>query len=346
MDKIFPTLIGNDALKRSVGVDIRAHRSSHAYIIEGVSGSGKHTVARLIAASLSCEHRDDAAYTLPCMECQSCKKIMRGISPDVVTVGTGDKASVGVDEIRRIREGLYVTPNDSDTRTYIIESAEKMTPQAQNALLLTIEEPPPFVVFLLLSEDSSKLLETVKSRAQRIRCESFSPTRVGKYLRSLPNGEALYRKSPERFAAAASLCEGSLGRAEQLLSASEADSLLKAAEGAAGLVEGLVGTQLTPLMPYFAAVGKKSDEARRLLLLADNALRDLCLLKSRDTAAQDEFRFFTDRARAELLCERLSYKKLFYIHDCICEALTKLDMNVSARTVLANLIFSCRSYRS
>ncbi len=345
MDKIFPTLIGNDSLKRNVGVDIRARRNSHAYILEGDAGCGKHTAARLIAAALSCERRDDPTRPLPCMECSNCKKIAKGISADVVTVGCGDKASIGVDEIRRIREGLYVSPNDSDTRTYIIESAEKMTPQAQNALLLTIEEPPPFVVFLLLSEDSSKLLETVKSRAQRIRCESFSPSEVREYLRSLPNGEMLYRKDPARFAAAASLSSGSLGRAARLLSSSDGDSYLKARESAAELVVGLAGTRSATLIPQIASLGKKSDETRRLLQLTDNALRDLCLLKSNEDAKLDELVFFADREEALSLTDSLSYKKLLYIHDRICRALVKLDMNVSAKTVLTDLIFSCQGYR-
>ncbi len=341
MDKIFPTLIGNATLKRNVGADIRAHRNSHAYIIEGKHGSGKHTAAHLIASALSCEHRDDASFPLPCGECSNCNKIKKGISPDVVTVGTGGKASIGVDEIRLLREGLYVSPNDSDTRTYIIEEAERLTAQAQNALLRTIEEPPSFAVFLLLTEDSSRILETVKSRAQRIRTESFSPSRVGEYLNTVPT---LRQRSEKDKLAAASLSGGSLGRACELLSG-DGTQLNAMRSDAARLITALADAQRAPLLRMLPEITKKGAEPKRLLALADNALRDLCCLKSGCEISDGMLEFFVTADEAEALLTKYPYKKLIFIHDRICEALAMLDANASVKTVFTSLIIECHSHR-
>jgi len=153
---IFPEIIGNSVIKNYIGNDIISGNNSHAYIIEGPEGSGKRSTAKAIAASLACRERTSDSFSLPCGTCDNCHRIYGDISGDVVWITSGDKASIGVEEIRNIKNGLYVTPNDSDFRTYIIVNAERMTVQAQNALLLTLEEPPSFVVFLLLVVERNK----------------------------------------------------------------------------------------------------------------------------------------------------------------------------------------------
>ena len=222
--RIFPKIIGNNVIKNFIGNDILCGSCSHAYIIEGPEGSGKRTIARQIASGLSCYNKSSASHDLPCGECDNCHRIFSDISSDVVWVSSGDKASIGIDEIRNIKTGLYVTPNDSDYRTYIIVNAERMTTQAQNALLLTLEEPPSFAVFLLLTEDATKLLETVRSRAQCIRTEKFSSVTIADYLSDSYEGKRIRNSFPEKFAAAVSLSDGSLGRAKELLAGTEATS--------------------------------------------------------------------------------------------------------------------------
>ncbi|MBR3423385.1 MAG: DNA polymerase III subunit delta, partial [Clostridia bacterium] len=139
MREIFKQLFGNERLKAALGESIANGTASHAYIIDGPKGTGKHTVATLAAAALSCENRSDVRFPLPCGVCPVCVRILKGISADVITVSKEDKASIGVGRIRSIREDLYVTPNDSDKKIYIIEDADLMTPQAQNALLIFLE---------------------------------------------------------------------------------------------------------------------------------------------------------------------------------------------------------------
>jgi len=343
-NNIFPTLIGNENLKRSVGRDIRSGINSHAYIIEGDKGSGKRTIAELIAAAVSCERRFESDHALPCGECNNCKKIKKGIFTDLVRIDSGDKATIGIDAVRTIREGLYVTPNDSDTRTYIIESADKLTPQAQNGLLLSIEEPPSFVLFLLLVEDSTKLLETVRSRAQLIRCESFSSTQIAEYLKSQPGGTELARKNPSKFAAVVSMCGGSIGKALVLLRGNdEGKYLLKCRENTLNMVSGFITGKSAALLKLLPSFTKSADEASTVFALADNALRDLCVLKNSEHEAF--LTFFVSRAEAEELLAVASYKKLLHVHDCICKALRQLHANVPVKTVFINLVLSCQNYR-
>ena len=102
--EIFPSLLGNEKLKNTLSSDFASGKSAHAYILDGPSGSGKRTAARLIAQAVLCENRDDASRPLPCGECPVCRKIAGGISVDVMTVSNGDHATIGVEAIRQIRQ--------------------------------------------------------------------------------------------------------------------------------------------------------------------------------------------------------------------------------------------------
>ena len=144
MRNIFPLLSGNEKLKALLGAHIAEGKLSHAYIFEGDDGSGKMTCALSAAASLACEKRNDALSPLPCGKCASCRKIFGLFSPDVHIVSPKEKKSIGVDAIRDITSSLYISPNENDYCVYIIDDAHLMTAQAQNALLKSLEEPPPF----------------------------------------------------------------------------------------------------------------------------------------------------------------------------------------------------------
>ena len=151
MRQYFAEMAGNRSLLMRLANELSAGSFSHAYIIEGQEGFGKHTLARNMVMALACEHRTDAGYPLPCGKCPSCRKIAGGISPDVTLVRRPEgKTMITVDTVRDLRSDVPIFPNDLDFKVYIIEDAHTMNPQAQNALLLTLEEPPPFVLFLLL----------------------------------------------------------------------------------------------------------------------------------------------------------------------------------------------------
>lgn len=331
MRSIFPTLSGNEKIKMNVGLDISMGMNSHAYIIEGPAGSGKKTLARLIAAAASCDNRFSERDALPCGRCNNCSRIMNDISADVVWITPGDKASIGVEAVREIRQGLYVTPNDSDFRTYIITNAEKMTVQAQNALLLSLEEPPSFVIFLLLTEDSAKLLETIRSRAQTLRVELFDAPSTEKYI--LENVLAV---SKERLDAAVSLSGGALGSAFELASGSaETSGLIKSRAYAEKLVSLLISGKKNELLTEISQnMPKNYEEAKDILYLTSRAIRDVYAVKK---AGAQSLIFFASADEAQKLSSVVSTRKLLKIHDNIEDAVTKLASNVSVKVAMMSL---------
>ena len=139
MKPFFSTFTGNEPLLTELGEEIVADRLGHAYILEGPAGTGKHTLALQIAASLACERKREDGVPLPCLQCPSCRKILSGHSPDVILIGREDKATIGVETVREMRASAFMAPNELDDKIYIFEDAQTMTAQAQNALLLILE---------------------------------------------------------------------------------------------------------------------------------------------------------------------------------------------------------------
>ena len=157
----FPNIVGNDALIRRLSKDISENRLSHAYVLEGAKGSGRHTIAKEAIAAIECEARSDGKthISVPCGRCKSCEKILSGKSPDVITLGLeGERSTIGVEIIRNLKNDIFTAPNDLSVKAYIIEDADLMTPQAQNAFLLSLEEPPAYIIFFLICENSENLL--------------------------------------------------------------------------------------------------------------------------------------------------------------------------------------------
>ena len=220
MQVIFNSFIGNETVKERLYRTIQSGRASHAYLLEGRAGSGKKTLAYHITAALNCENTSD---TVPCGSCLTCRKIYRGISPDVVYTSLDKKAkSIGVEKIRQMLEHVQVAPNDLQMKVYIIDHAHKLTEQAQNTLLKLMEEPPGRALFLLLCENSSMLLPTVRSRTQQLRMELFSDETLYEYvMENEPLAESLQRTAPERLMLLLRLSNGTIGSAKRYLSYTE-----------------------------------------------------------------------------------------------------------------------------
>ena len=149
------------SLARRLGA---AGRLSHAYLITGPAGSGKHELALALASALVCRGEER-----PCGHCPHCKKVAAGIHPDVVTVGPAEgKRDILVDQIRQIRADVYVRPNEAGRKVYLIDPASALNPSAQNALLKILEEGPAYAAFLLLAEAAGSLLPTIRSRCEQL----------------------------------------------------------------------------------------------------------------------------------------------------------------------------------
>ena len=204
----FETLLGNDQLKQNLTQSLSKGHVSHFYLIAGPEGSGKHTLAHLLAAALLCKGEPK-----PCLHCTPCRKILDGSHPDFITVDDPEKKTVTVDLIRQARADMYVQPNESDYKIYLFPRAQDMGIPGQNALLKVLEEPPAYGVFLLLTDNPDKLLPTVRSRCTLLKMQAL-PRKV--LL------EALSREFPdasrEDLEAAALRSGGFLGQAKALLS--------------------------------------------------------------------------------------------------------------------------------
>ena len=144
----FQDIRGHELVRDHLQKAIRYRRISHAYILSGERGIGKKTMARAFAMTLFCEKGGEN----PCMECHACKQLLSENHPDVIWVTHEKPASIGVDDIReQVNNTIGIKPYSSAWKLYIIDEAEKMTVQAQNALLKTIEEPPEYAIIMLLT---------------------------------------------------------------------------------------------------------------------------------------------------------------------------------------------------
>lgn len=322
---IFPTLLGNEKLKTDLSSDFASGKSAHAYIIAGPAGSGKRTVARLIAQAVLCENRNDPSHPLPCGVCPICRKIASSKSVDVLTLSNGDRATIGVEKIRELKQTLYLSPNDGDKKIYIIENAHRMTPQAQNSLLLSLEEPPSYVMFLLLTEDASALLETVRSRAPTLKTELFSADFIAGRLSEL---HKLTPAQIERIPASAHLCGGSLGAAIELLYGGESElALYRSAEEFTLLL--LNGKKTDALTFVNTSLPKEREKTCTLLSLVRLALRDLI------SAKKDGVLLFFDEVPS--YARRVSVRRLMLLYEAVARAENDIAANGSQGTILTAL---------
>lgn len=201
----FPGLYGNDTLKRRLNAAGR--NFSHFYILEGPKGSGKKTLATILAAAMECTSEEER----PCGVCSACHKVFRSEHPDVITIDS-DTATVPIRLIRDMQADAYIKPNEGQKKIYLLPRAQDMQPPAQNALLKLLEEPPEYCVFFLLTDSLEKLLETVRSRAVSL---TLAPLTRPQLLTALREREPT--ASQEDLDRAIEKSDGYLGPALELL---------------------------------------------------------------------------------------------------------------------------------
>ena len=334
-------IIGNDDLYQYFTSCAKANSLSHAYILLGAKGTGKHTLARLIAASANCEKRTSEDENIPCCECASCKKILANNSADVTYISREkDRATIGVDPIRLIKTDIAVYPNDGDFKVYIIEDAHTMTVQAQNALLLTLEEPPSYVIFILLCEHTETLLETIKSRAPMLRMKTPEKSEVIEYLKANhPSARTFINNSPEEFDEIYMAAAGSIGRILELIASSERKHILQSRELVGRFIEAVahrtVARDFAELLSIFP---QKRDEREKLifqLAQIELALRDLMVIKKAD---EPSMTFFTDINYAEELSYCISVQRIAEIIALVENARASLLRNANIKLTLTNLL--------
>ena len=175
----FKDVVGHKDIINYIRSAVEKDQVSHAYILNGERGAGKKLLANLFAASLLCEKGGPD----PCNECHSCRQAESGNHPDIIRVTHEKPNSISVDDIReQVNNTIMIKPYQGPYKVYIIDHADMMTPQAQNALLKTIEEPPQYAVILLLVENAEILLPTINSRCVMLRLRYIKDVLIKKYL--------------------------------------------------------------------------------------------------------------------------------------------------------------------
>ncbi len=332
MRDYFPTLLGNDALKARIGNAVETKTLSHAYIIEGADGCGKRTFATKIAASLACTA--DEREPLPCGVCPHCRRILGGMSPDVrVIEPTG--TTISVDAIRAARSDMYLSSTEEEVKVYIIDRAESMTVQAQNALLIVLEEPPTNLLILLLTDRADALLPTIRSRAARLSMSLLTEEQIDAALRGNRDADALRMREPETYRALIENAAGCLGNILDMLDGKKNTELMKMRT----IVTDIVGEMLHA--KTFSALQEKMQElpAKRAELLSYldmilTALRDLILLRGDEDAI---LTFYIDRPVAVALSERTSTPRLLKLFDSVQDAIQSLNVNANVNLTLLTL---------
>jgi DNA polymerase-3 subunit delta' len=320
-------------------VDLIARAASRgtlppSLIFAGPEGVGKRMTAVALAQLMNCLQPDTFAGLDACGTCASCKRIARGVHADVLMIEPGDTGAIKIDQVRDAIERSAYRPFEGRRRLVIVNDAEALNAEAQNALLKTLEEPPAASTFILVTSRPDMLLPTVLSRCQRLRFGRLSPADVAEVLirdHKYSEGDAH---------AAASLSDGSVGRALE----DGSDESVDAREAATELLDA-VATTSDPwrrlggakALAGAARGGSDRDELARRLYALSSIIRDLGVLLSR---ADERCLANTDlRPRLERLQRSFDRDRTLRAFSAIDRALAALDRNASPKIVADWLAF-------
>ncbi len=340
MRSYFPTVLGNSEVRGRIGRAIEAGSLPHALLIAGPRGSGKHTIALSVAQALNCEHGSDRTYPLPCGTCNSCRRIKEGSFTDIKVLSKKkEKATIGVGEIRDFREDMFLSATESAHKIYVIESAECLTPEAQNALLTVLEEPPVSVTLILLATECDKLLTTVRSRVQLITTERFSEDELEVHLiKKSREAAAIKAKSPEAFRGIIMSADGTLGEAIRLSDPSLAEENERdRAEILEILAAVTARARYAELHRVFSSLPTKRQELMARLEKIISALSDLIKAKTHDSP---RITFYPSYAAAEEAGREITPERLMKIYDAVSLAHGQLSQNASVGSVITSLALS------
>ena len=174
-------IVGNSKICSAVEGFLKENRIPHAILIEGDKGTGRHTLARFLAKAAVC-----SGENIPCNNCRNCHNADTLTHPDIIFTAPDDgKKNIAVSQIRELRDETYVKPHSANRRVFIIDYADTMNPQSQNALLKVLEEPPGSVMFILIAESKSALLTTVISRCILLSLTAPEKSVAADYIKSL-----------------------------------------------------------------------------------------------------------------------------------------------------------------
>ena len=318
-------ILGNEKIRHQLRESITKQSISHAYILAGDKGIGKSKIAREFATELICEKHTG------CGECPACRQFLADAYPDFFYMNAEGKESIGIDRIREsIVNDVTIRPYHGKVKIYVIDEADKMTVGAQNALLKTIEEPPEYVVILLLVRNMSLLLETIRSRCIKLLLSAVSTDRIKGWL--VEKGI-----SEEVATMVASYSNGAPGIAKAM---AESEDFAVMYEQNVEFLKKISEVGINDILIFIEELKKRAGGFKEFINFLRLWYRDICILKL--TKKIENLVFIREESVILRLSREYTLRKINSIIDLIDETETRLNSNVSGDTVMELLFIGLR----
>ena len=318
-------IIGQDLIKKQIIESVKNDRVSGGYIITGEKGSGKEFVASVFSQMLVCEKGGDDI----CGECHSCKMAQAHTHPDIKYVVHEKPTSISVEEVRdQVCSDVFIKPYQASRKIYIVNDADRLTPQAQNALLKTFEESPEYVVIMLLASNINMLLPTVRSR-----CITWELKPVSKDV--LKNYLMKELEVPDyRADIAIAFAQGNLGKARSMASSDDFSAMQAAAQS---VVNHCREDSIADLISLVRSLSEYKVDAGEFLDMITVWYRDVLMFKA--TGETESLVYKDDISIIRKVARRSSYEGIEEVLGAIQRAKDRLRANVGFETVM-ELLFA------
>ena len=323
----FSDVLGNDMIKEYFERTLANGQISHAYILTGEAGMGRKTLAKAFAMTLLCEENEKD----PCEKCHSCRQFLSDNHPDVIYVHH-EKESIGVDDIReQINNTVQIKPYSSAYKIYIVDEAEKMTVQAQNALLKTLEEPPSYVVIFLLTTRADAFLPTILSRCITLKLKPLYDGIIRDYLMDKLSVDKSEADICTAFA------RGNLGKAISLASSEEFAAMWRVV---LALLKNVRSMDIAEMLEMLKQWKENKLDIEECLDFMQLWYRDVLMFKAtQDTAGfifKDEYRYIREAA------DKSSFHGIEEILEAIEKAKKRLDANVNFELTMELMLLTIK----
>ena len=324
----FSEILGHEQIIEHLQNAIKLQKVSHAYILDGEEGAGKNMLARAFAQTLQCER----GGTEPCGECHSCKQAMSGNQPDIITVTHEKPASIGVEDIRgQLCGDIQIKPYSSPYKIYIVDEAEKMTVQAQNALLKTIEEPPAYGVIMLLTTNADAFLPTILSRCVTLKLRPVKNEIIRPYLMEK------YHIPDYQAEVCTAFARGNVGKAERL---AQSEQFAELKSHLLHLLRHLRDMEVYELTEAVRSASEYKTEINDYLDLMALWFRDVLLFKA--TRQIDGLVFAEEINAISAQAQKSSYEGLERILKALEKAKVRLNANVNFELTMELLLLTIK----